>query len=266
MSENIRETLAAATRGEPEVGDAFARFEVVRRKSALARSAVVIAAGALLVALFAFVLPNPLSTGPPSRVPTGGELQPETRDVKVFEDPVAGYQVTYPGAWRVRGTEGETVTFFVDTEPPLGPRDPHTELFRDEFVTEVPKTFYVQVTPLGPGNDPRMTDRDSLEASHDAGALVTQEGVFVDFRGQRETDELRVIYPAKPLGIEPEGITMWCRSCRVEEVTVTLQPRRGVPPLHVKIVAPTKELYDTHRFDAVELIDSIERFIDLARN
>ena len=266
MSENIRQTLHAAARGEPEVGDAFARFEVARRKSALARSAVVIAAGALLVALFAFVLPNPLSTGPPARVPTGGELQPEPRDVKQYQDAVAGYQLTYPGAWRVRGTEGDTVTFFVDTEPPLGAREPHTELFRVDYVTEIPRTFYVQVTPLRPGNDPRATDRDSLEASHDAGALVTQDNVFVDFRGQRETDQLRVVYPAKPLGIEPEGITYWCRSCRVEEVTVILQPRRGVPPLHVKIVAPTKTLYDTYRFDAVELIDSIERFIDLAKN
>lgn len=259
--QSLREALSQAARHDPAAGDPFSRFERIRRRNALIRGAVLFGIGVALMFAFAFVFPNPLRSGPPGEFPTGGELDPLPRTVRVFEDPVAGYQLSYPSEWRIRGELGDRITFYVDTDPPIGEAS-ITDLFRrPDFIEEIPKTFFVQVTPLIEGNETLGLDRSRLAAISDAGAVVTTENVFPDEEGQRRRDAIRVFFAEQPIG-DAERIKQWCRSCRYEEVTVVLRPDRGVPPLFVRIVAPDGVSFQQYRFDALSLLDSIERYIE----
>lgn len=260
--ESLREALRQATRHEPSLGDPFSRFERVRRRNALARGVVLVGVGAALMLAFAFVFPNPLRSGPPAEFPTGGDLDPQTSPVRIYEDPVAGYALEYPAEWKVRGAFGERVTFYVDTVPPLGNAAVADLFERDGYELEVPKTFFVQVTPLTDGNEPRAVDRSRLKALSNAGAIVTTAPIFAEEDGQRRDEQLRVFYGPQPFGQSfARRVATWCQSCRVEEVTVVLVPDRGVPPLHIRIVAPSNETYQDFRFDAVEILNSIERYL-----
>jgi hypothetical protein len=90
---------------------------------------------------------------------------------------------------------------------------------------------------------------------------VTTEPVLVEEAGQRRTEQLRVYFGASPAGRGLSRIGYWCSSCRVHEVTVMLVPARGVPALHVRIVAPNDSLQQQYLFDAIEIVDTIERYL-----
>jgi hypothetical protein len=260
--ETLREALRTAAKHEPATGDPFSRFEAVRRRNSFARGLIVAGIGALLILSFAFVFPNPLRSGLPADYNIGGELEPLPNTVKIYEDPIAGFRLRYPARWRARGAPGSTVAFFIDT-PSIRDTDPHTDLFKaaEGFTLEVPTTFYIEVTPLMSGIESPAIHRDELDLLHDLGAIITQQEIVPQTRGQSRIDQLRAFFGERPIGKGVKRISYWCQNCRLIELTVVLAPRRGVPPLHVRVVAPSQQSYNENLFELLPILDSVERLI-----
>jgi hypothetical protein len=118
VTDDLRRAMQkAAGIGEPAVGDAFARFTAVKRRAAIARSAVVgVAAIAAATALF-FTLPGLDSGDTGGNLPAGeATTPPNVRALKHYVDTIVGFELDYPPEWTIESEEGSFVRF-------LAPRD-----------------------------------------------------------------------------------------------------------------------------------------------
>ncbi|HEX9776212.1 MAG TPA: hypothetical protein VGB83_11640 [Actinomycetota bacterium] len=242
--ELLKESLHHAAAGEPPAGDAFARFGAARRRAAVVRAVTMTVVVAAILASFSLVLPNPFRSGAPTEFVPGGVRSPD-REIteRVYTDSVARYRIAVPVAFEARGDEGARVVFFAQADPPIEPGDPYTDLYDDAGELEIPRTFYVQVTPDVPANRPlgRTEDRVGLDALEDRGARVERDVVLPAFEGQLREPGLAVTYPREPSGGMP---AYWCRGCATREFRVALE---GGAVLFIRVVAPdepTMTLYD----------------------
>lgn len=237
MTDDLRDSLQqAAMKGEPAVGDAFARFTAVRRRAAIARSAVVGVVGIAAAAVLMFTLPG-LNSGDAGGNLTGGDATsaPNVRAVKHYTDPQGRFEFDYPaelGA-AVPETWIKDVAFEVfhpDDTPQLHHRRPEPEdiIFETDCRssaciingdTDSPATFYVQVYVLD------MSDRiNYLPDLHPA--IFEKAGVSFD-RGSTEiagrpATRYDATYPQKPslAAKDAAGLDYWCWSCTVSTFVV----------------------------------------------
>jgi len=259
--EALREALQQAAKREPAVGDPFARFELVRRRSSVARGAVLVGLSILILLSFGLMFPNPLLRGNEGEVQVGGELQPLPRDVKIYRDRVAGYELTYPSFWDLVGAEGESVAFYVPGR--FKPGQLIDYLREGPTLFEEPASFYVRVTPEGAGGlTSQLNDRRVLRLLGDAGAIITEGNVLAEERGQRREDQLRIVFGPEPIGEDADQVPFWCRSCRIIELTLILVRQPDVPALHVRIVGPDQASFTEHFPDAGEILLSVQRLIE----
>jgi hypothetical protein len=255
----LRETLAgAAGRGEPPVGDAFARFETARARSNIVRSMIVAFVAIALAASFVWVLPNPFESGSPADFQGGGELDPTRRFVGRYEDPDAGFALSFPADWHARGVHGEYAEFFVAD---LERAEPVSDVFEDgDAVIELPHTFFVRITALPATDDDRAgIPEPALDQIATAGGSVDREALAATAPAQFRDAGILVRFPPEPVGAAP---AYWCEGCFSEQVVVRLVPEgldRRYPDLLVRIVAPDERQFRTYEPFALDLLDSIER-------
>lgn len=283
----LRETLTRAARGEPPVGDAWARFQVRRRRGKRLRNWIVGLFGVGAAAVLFFTLPSGLGPGEPDDVNAGGPFAPPFRDAQIYEDPVAGFKVLYPADWLARGSEGETVAFFVDEGDPLailsdlrterpecdpecGPED----LTR---ITELPKRFFVEITPIPPdcvrfspacaateGVRP-MTwvgfEQRIVDLAEAAGAQTATDPASI---GGVPGRRYGMVFPRTPTTApgNAERPLYWCESCSLIEFLVDWQAGWM---LDIRIVGPDDASFAAHGENGVRIVDSLTRFVPADR-
>jgi len=280
----LRETLTRAARGEPPVGDAWARFQLRRRRGRRLRNALVGLFGAGAAAVLFFTLPSGLGPGDPTDVNAGGPFAPPFRDAQIYEDPIAGFKLLYPADWAARGEPGEAIAFFVDVDdldailsdvrterPSCEPADCRPE--DQTRVIEAPKRFFVEITPIPP------------DCARFSGACVATEGIrpmnWIGFEqllvtqaeasgARTATDPATIagiparrhgfIFPARPRTPPGNGERplYWCGGCAMVEYLADWQAGWV---LDIRIVAPDEDVFADHGPNAIRLVESIERYI-----
>jgi len=256
----LRETLTgAAARGEPPIGDAFARFEAARVRSNIARSVVVALVAVALAASFVWVFPNPFDSGRPADFQAGGELDPTRRFVGRYYDPEAGFALNFPADWHARGVHGEYAEFFVAN---LERGEPVSDVIEDgDDVIERPRTFFVRITALPVVDDDRAgIPAATLDEIRDAGGSIDLDVLASTAPGQFRDGQVLARFPTEPVGERPD---YWCEGCLTEQVELELIPEgldRRYPDLLVRIVASDERTFRAYEPFALDLLDSIERF------
>lgn len=284
MTEDLREALhRAATAGEPAVGDAFARFTVVKRRAAIARSATVAVVGLTAAATLFFMLPG-LNSGDTGGNLTGGDVtsSPPFKPVKHYEDTVAGFAFDYPAEWEIDAKEGKYVIVSLPGPDPLTttetrpyPQTPPGCQDCGSVVIERPSRFYVRVQafPIGGGTCENGICADSfgsaaLSAREDhigqraAGATITPSTAM--FAGKDVAGD-RIEFPVEPKLVTSEQNSTqegfnpyaWCAGCT--NVTYPLPEWSAEFELIFEVVSPSADEASRYSSDVAALIESFAR-------
>lgn len=294
MTEELRDALrGAATRAEPAVGDAFARFTAVKRRAAIARGATVAAIGIAAAATLMFTLPG-LNSGDPGGGLTGGDTTapPQVRAVKHYIDPEGRFELDYPASWNAEPlfydsgspSEPEGAVFDADGYPasPSAPRKERVKSAGCERPCEVwnryPKGFSVYVDYQSEEDPPCPTDACSglrvnavngFEVDRLLGASVTYSDSTIDGLSMRQVD---VSYPRHAL-VSPEAVDAererfdwgetgpsaffeWCPSCRMRRF-LSREARSG-RYYAILVRAEDEATFQRHARDLAVILSSLD--------
>lgn len=277
----LRETMSRAVRGEPSAGDAWARFQMRKRRGQRLRNLIVAAAGVGAAVALVFVLPTGLGEGPVTDIPGGGPNEPAFALVNRYADPVAKFEMHYPVDWSARGGPGKPVQFFV-TVP-----DAPTVVLSDEQlgrtacvgrcggtddyvpVTEAPRVFFIEVTPIEPScaralrrcaATRPMLDRRAVRFDGARIGELEQQGVTVGSEpvslGEVLAARYAFLYPERPALAGPPP-RYWCADCRLDEFVVDWYDGWK---LDLRIMAPSEREFKDSIDLALRIVESLARF------
>lgn len=251
MTEELRNALQqAAGKGEPAVGDAFARFTAVKRRAAIARGAVVGVVGLAAVGILMLTLPG-LGSGDSGGNLTGGDAtqSPNVRAVKHYVDPEGRFELDYPAELVMtpnplittgfRRTARDNDFFEIssaDSGPDnlLGARPETWDIYQqgcsdcELVIASLPqdetKGFYLQAL-VQPQERWSETDAAPYEA---VGVSVARSKIVIDGVSVTREDWAYPKLPRFPRpGADPAGgISYWCHEC-TETIIVMRDFRPG---------------------------------------
>jgi hypothetical protein len=278
----LRETMARAIRGEPGAADSWARFQLRQQRSKRFRNLLVGIIGLGAALTLVVVLPAGLGEGPVTDVPALGSNEPRTRLVNRYEDPRAGFAMRYPVDWIARGAPGEPVEFFLTVPDaqtvPMADLSPGEAVCvgacggADDYVpiTEKPRAFFVEVTPIDPPCASRLArcasrravleqraatfDEQRLAGLQQHGVELATEAASV---GPVLAARYAFSYPPEPAAIDGEPLRYWCSGCRLDEFVIDWYEGWK---LDIRVMAPSSESFGASIEIALRILESLEPF------
>lgn len=247
MNERLRDALQRAASSEPGVGDAYARFEIARRRANVARGIVVLVVTVAVAMSFLYVLPNPFRGGRTAPFHAGGTLNPDDSFANRYTDDVVGFEMNYPLTWDATGAPGEVAYFAIP-----GDGDAY-EIQRCEACTDVllhPTRFMLRLEPVRAGDfGSRARQGARLEA---VGADVSRGETF-EVAGRRVT----VFEYVFPTAGHP-AFQDFCVDCALVEYVIRWP---GGWVIDVMAMAPDATTMGFYRLDAARVVRTIQRLI-----